>query len=70
MAEQRLTVSGLYRPGWHAWPSRASQIPLLQLAGSWLEDVGFSVGSEVQVYAEPGRVVVRLREGGCGEEGE
>jgi hypothetical protein len=61
--EQRVTVSGLYRPGWHRSPSRWSQIPLLQLAGTWLEEQGFHVGSRVRVISERGRVVIELEEG-------
>jgi hypothetical protein len=72
MREQRLTVASFYPPGWHgSSPYRA--VPFLPLAGPWLREAGFSVGSEVRVRAEPGRVVVELRElaGGAagGEEG-
>lgn len=61
MREQQVTVSGLYRPGWRV-PGLGSQVPLLLLCGSWLSDAGFHVGSKVRVLAEPGRVVVELRE--------
>lgn len=61
MAERKLTVSGLYRPGWHAFPQR-QRMPLLQLAGPWLEEAGFYPGAEVQVRVESGRLVVVLRE--------
>jgi len=70
MREQPMTVSGMYQPGWHPLPSRASQVPLLILAGPWLEEVGFAAGSEVRVLAEPGRVVVELRELRRGSRGE
>jgi len=70
MREQKLTVSGLYRPGWHAFPHR-QRIPLLQLVGPWLEEVGFHIGAEVKVRAEEGRleVLVREAEGDDSEEG-
>ncbi len=40
MDGQRLTISALYRPGWHAFPA-SEQLPLLQLAGLWLRNAGF-----------------------------
>lgn len=61
MAERKLTVAGLFRPGWHALPER-QQMPLLQLAGPWLEEAGFFPGAEVKVRVEAGRLVVELRE--------
>jgi len=67
MREQKLTVSGLFRPGWHGFPE-SQRVPLLQLAGSWLEELGFHVGAEVKVRAKAGRVVVLLREVDPGEE--
>ncbi len=60
LREQKLTVSGLYRPGWHVFPLR-EQVPLLQLAGPWLEKAGFYPGAQVSVRPEPGRLVVVLR---------
>lgn len=61
MAEHKLTVAGLFRPGWHAFPQR-QRMPLLQLAGPWLEEAGFYPGAEVKVRVEAGRLVVELRE--------
>ena len=71
MREQKLTVSGLFRPERHVFPLR-EQLPLLQLAGPWLEKAGFYPGAQVAVRAEPGRLVVVLRgrdEDALGEEG-
>jgi hypothetical protein len=70
MREQKLTVSGLFRPGWHAFPER-QRVPLLQLAGPWLAELGFYAGAEVRVRGEGGRLEVVLREldAGGGEEG-
>jgi len=65
MREQKLTVLGLFRPGWHGFPE-SQRVPLLQLSGSWLEELDFHVGAEVRVQAEAGRLVVVLR----GLEGE
>lgn len=61
MREQKLTVSGLFRPGWHAFPEQ-QRVPLLQLAGTWLEELGFYAGAEVMVRGAEGRLVVVLRE--------
>lgn len=58
--EHRFTVASFYPPGWHGHaPWQA--VPFLPLAGPWLGEVGFEIGSEVQVLAERGRVVVTLR---------
>lgn len=70
MREQPVTISGMYRPGWHPLPSRASQVPFLLLAGPWLEEAGFHVGSEVRIKAEAGRLLVELRELGEDSAGE
>ncbi|MGD2114651.1 MAG: hypothetical protein PVG07_06355 [Acidobacteriota bacterium] len=53
----KLRVSGLYRPGEHVFSS--GQLPLVQLVGSWLGEVGFPVGARVTVEAvEDGRLVL------------
>jgi hypothetical protein len=58
MREQKMTISGLYRPGWHAFHD-LGQVPLLQLAGQWLAEAGFPVGTKVRVeVVEDGRVLV------------
>ncbi len=64
MTEQKLTISGLYRPGWHRWPE-LGQVAYLPLAGRWLTEAGFPVGARVTVEAvEDGRLVVpRVDEG-------
>jgi len=61
--EERMTVASFYPSGWYgSMPYQA--VPFLPLAGSWLRDAGFSVGSEVRVTAEAesGRLVVELRD--------
>jgi len=40
MTEQKLTVTGLYRPGWHRWPE-LGQVPHLPLTGDWLAEAAF-----------------------------
>ena len=58
--EHHFTVASFYPPGWHGHaPYQA--VPFLPLAGPWLLEAGFEVGSEVEVKAEHGRVVVTLR---------
>jgi len=39
MREQKMTISGLYRPGWHSFAD-LGQVPLLQLASHWLAEAG------------------------------
>jgi len=48
MREEKLTVSGLYGPGWPAF-AEERPLPLLQLAGRWLWEAGFGVGTRVRV---------------------
>jgi hypothetical protein len=62
MREERLTVASFYPPGWHgSAPYRA--VPFLPLAGPWLREAGFSVGSEVRVaVVREGEVRVTLRD--------
>jgi hypothetical protein len=51
MSEQRLTITELAAGGVTA--------PRLELAGYWLEDAGFPIGSRVEVeVVEPGRLVM------------
>jgi len=58
MREQKMTISGLYRPGWHAFPE-LGQVPLLQLAGRWLAEAGLPVGTKVRIeVVEDGRVMI------------
>lgn len=64
MTERKLTISALYRPGWHAFPHR-EQLPHLQLAGPWMEAAGFYPGARVRVdvVADGRLVVTRVDEG-------
>jgi hypothetical protein len=57
MREQRMLVSGLYKPG-HRLPGVKSQVPLVLLSGVWLGEAGFRVGCEVRVKVERGRLVI------------
>ena len=58
MREQKMTISGLYRPGWHAF-AELGQVPLLQLAGRWLAEAGLPIGTKVRIeVVEDGRVVI------------
>jgi hypothetical protein len=64
MTAQKLTVTGLYRPGWHQWPE-VGQVAYLPLAGEWLAEAGFPVGTRVVVeVVEDGELVVRRVEEG------
>jgi hypothetical protein len=54
MTEQKLTVTGLYRPGWHRWPE-LGQVAYLPLAGQWLAEAGFPVGAREEVEAAEAR---------------
>lgn len=58
--DRKLTVASFYPPGWHGTaPYRAE--PFLLLAGPWLRDAGFSVGSEVRMrVVGEGRVLVTV----------
>ena len=51
-APHKLTVSGLYQPGWHYSPSSGRQAPLLMLSGRWLEEAGFWMGRRVLVEVD------------------
>ncbi len=64
MTEHKLTISALYRPGWHVLP-RSAQLPLLQVVGPWLQDAGFYPGARVRIdVVGDGRLVVtRVEEG-------
>ena len=58
--ERRFTIASFYPPGWHArapWEA----VPFLPLAGRWMSDLRFEIGTDVVVTAEYGEVVVRLR---------
>lgn len=57
MREQRMLVSGLYRPG-DRRPGLKSQVPLVLLSGVWLDEAGFRVGCEVRVQVERDRLVI------------
>jgi len=59
MREEKLRVSGFYRPG---WSSLDRQSPLLLLVGSWLAEAGFAPGDEVRVSGRDGRLLVVRRE--------
>jgi hypothetical protein len=62
MREEKLRVSGFYRPGWSAAPSLERPSPLLLLVGSWLAEAGFAPGDEVRVTGRDGRLQVVRRE--------
>lgn len=61
MGEQKVTVGSYYRPGWPTIRGYDEPIPFLPLVGDCLEKAGFGIGAQVWVEAEPGRLVVRLR---------
>jgi hypothetical protein len=55
---RRLTVSRLGRPcvserGW-------TEVPLVRIAGRWLEAFGFRIGGRIAVEVQSGRLVLTL----------
>lgn len=72
MMEQKLTISGLYRPGWSRWPAPSpggGEVPYLPLEGTWLGEAGFLPGTRVlvEVVADGELVVRRVEEGETAE---
>lgn len=68
MTEQKLMVTGLYRPGWHSWPE-TGQVAHLPLTGRWLAEAGFPAGTRVVVeVVGDGELVVRRAEEEAGAE--
>jgi len=64
MKPLKLTMSGLFVEGWHPFPED-HQVPMLMLAGRWLWEAGFGVGTRVRVdVLGEGRVVVTRVEPG------
>ncbi|MBN1919198.1 MAG: SymE family type I addiction module toxin [Verrucomicrobia bacterium] len=59
-AARRLTVSRLGRPC-VSEPGYA-QVPLVRIAGRWLESMGFRIGGRIAVEVEPERLVVTVVE--------
>lgn len=57
-APRRLTVSGLGRPC--VSEQGFTQVPLVRIAGRWLESVGFHIGGRIAVEVERERLVVTV----------
>ncbi|MEM9291735.1 MAG: SymE family type I addiction module toxin [Acidobacteriota bacterium] len=53
MELRSLEVQGLWRPG--------EPVPLLRLAGRWLDEAGFTIGCAVAIEVEKHRLVIRRR---------
>ncbi len=53
---RRLTVSRLGRPC--ISEPGFSEVPLVRIAGRWLEDFGFRIGGRITVEVESGRLVL------------
>jgi len=59
MNSRQLKVS--YRPTQsHVPPRMPSPMPFLRLQGRWLDRAGFTVGANVHVQVEPGRLVLEV----------
>jgi hypothetical protein len=59
MNSRQLKVS--YRPTQSHVPLRMpSPMPFLRLQGRWLDRAGFTVGANVHVHVEPGRLVLEV----------
>ena len=41
---------------------RYTRVPKLQLEGSWLEELGFTIGAPAQVEYEEGVITIRLKQ--------
>ncbi|TFE19292.1 SymE family type I addiction module toxin [Cohnella luojiensis] len=42
------------------------EAPFIRVQGKWLEVLGFTAGSKVEVVEKPGEITIRLmEEGGC-----
>jgi hypothetical protein len=69
MREQKMPIAGRPTPGGPTVPSR-SQVPLLLLAGVWMQGAGFYPGARVRVdVVDDGRLVVtRADNGDAGRE--
>lgn len=61
-SDHKFTVGSYYRPGWPSIRGYDEPIPFLPLTGFCLEKAGFEIGAQVWVEAEPGRLVVLLKE--------
>jgi hypothetical protein len=57
-ASRRLTVSRLGRPS--VSEQGYTQVPLVRIAGRWLESMGFRIGGRIAVEVEPERLVVSV----------
>jgi hypothetical protein len=54
MKDRRLTIGYLY--------SNEKEVPMIRLAGDWLNRQGFSLGKKVIVREMPGQLVIQLEE--------
>jgi len=55
---RRLTVSRLGRPC--VSEQGYTEVPLVRIAGRWLETLGFRIGGRIAVEVESGRLVLTL----------
>ena len=56
MKDRRLKVGYIY--------SNDKEVPMIRLAGDWLNRQGFSLGKKVIVREMPGQIVIQLAEEG------
>jgi len=59
---RKLTVSRAFQ--YRSNPlSKDREAPFIRVQGKWLETLGFTAGSKVEIVEKPGELTIRLAEG-------
>jgi len=59
---RKLTVSRAFQ--YRSSPlSKDREAPFIRVQGKWLETLGFTAGSKVEIVEKPGEITIRLAEG-------
>jgi hypothetical protein len=56
--QKRVKIQSLHRPSVKRF-NGYRQVPLLSVSGNWLEQVGFSIGSIVEIITSENQLIIR-----------
>jgi hypothetical protein len=57
-AHKKIKMQSLHRPSVKSW-NGYKQVPMLTISGNWLAQVGFDIGSIVEIITSENQLIIR-----------
>ena len=57
-AHKKIKMQSLHRPSAKSW-NGYKQVPMLTISGNWLAQVGFNIGSIVEIITSENQLIIR-----------